>query len=278
MTLLNEDFQYSQSSLQDYQDCQRRFYLRHILHLRWPAVETEPLRAYEEHQLLGEQFHHVIHQSLVGVSDKEIEATLDDEKLELWWTNYKHFPPPALPKNRYPEFTLTAPLGDRRIIAKYDLIAVDVGQKAVIIDWKTAYRRTQRERLASRLQSMIYPYLLVKAGAFLNEGTPFEPEQIEMIYWFAEHPQDPEIFTYDTQKFEADERLLQQWVHEISSKTDETDFPLTEDERRCAFCAYRTLNDRDVEVGDFRDNPDEEGESVEFDGTFSLEHIGEIEF
>ncbi len=38
---LPSDFQFSQSSLQDYVDCPWRFYLRYIRQLAWPAIVAE---------------------------------------------------------------------------------------------------------------------------------------------------------------------------------------------------------------------------------------------
>jgi hypothetical protein len=35
-------FHFTQSSLQDYLDCPRRFQLRYVLDQPWPAVESEP--------------------------------------------------------------------------------------------------------------------------------------------------------------------------------------------------------------------------------------------
>ena len=42
MSLLPPGFQFSQRSLQDYVDCRRRFELRYLQNLAWPAVEAEP--------------------------------------------------------------------------------------------------------------------------------------------------------------------------------------------------------------------------------------------
>ncbi len=73
-----------------------------------------------------------------------------------------------------PKSNLSAPLGKHRLLAKYDLIAVQDG-KATIYDWKTYRKRPRNEWLAARTQTRVYRALLVQAGAHLNKGQPFDP-------------------------------------------------------------------------------------------------------
>ena len=61
-------FTFSQSSLQDYRDCERRFYLRYIEQLAWPAVDSEPVLENERRKAAGEIFHRLV-QVLVGDSE-----------------------------------------------------------------------------------------------------------------------------------------------------------------------------------------------------------------
>ena len=44
---MREDFRFSQGSLQDYVDCQRRFQLRYVVNQSWPDVQAEPLMELE---------------------------------------------------------------------------------------------------------------------------------------------------------------------------------------------------------------------------------------
>ena len=274
---LPTDFQFSQGSLQDYVDCPRRFQLRYLLRLAWPAVEAEPALENERHLQQGAAFHRLIHQHVLGILPARLSSTVTDADLRRWWHNYLEHGLKDLPATRYPEVVLSAPLGGYRLIAKYDLIAVDAGRRSVIVDWKTSRKRSRRRWLAERLQTKVYPYLLVRAGSHLNAGQPFEPEQVEMVYWFAEYPDDPARFTYDTAQYEADEAYLTSLIVEIAGVRDE-DFPLTTQERHCRYCPYRSLCQRGIRAGAYDEIEDELELGEGFDVSLDFEQIAEIEY
>jgi hypothetical protein len=46
-------FQFSQTSLQDFSDCQRRFQLRYLQEQDWPAPVAEPMAEMERADTLG---------------------------------------------------------------------------------------------------------------------------------------------------------------------------------------------------------------------------------
>lgn len=277
---LPDQFQFSQGSLQDYADCPRRFQLRYLLQLDWPAVEAEPALESERHVQLGAAFHRLVHQHLLGIDPQRLSRAIQDADLRRWWHNYLERGPQELPASRYPEVVLSAPLRGYRLVARYDLVAagkshpVDAGQRAAIVDWKTSRRRPKRQDLAGRLQTRVYPYLLVRAGDHLNGGRPFAPQQIEMIYWFADYPDDPARFVYDAAQYEADEAYLTSLVREIEGLEE---FPLTSQERHCKYCPYRSLCQRGVEAGMF-DQVEDELPLDELGVELDFEQIAEIEY
>ncbi len=201
---LPSDFHFSQGSLQDFVDCPRRFQLRYLDRIAWPAVQAEPILENERHLQQGELFHLMVQQHLVGVPVERLTAMAQgDADLAGWWQAYLDAAPAALPGQRFPEVTLSAPLGasgERRLVAKYDLVVLTPDGRAVIFDWKTSRHRPPRRWLAERLQTRVYPYLLLHAGVDLNGGRPLAPEQIEMVYWFAGFPDRPERFVYSADK------------------------------------------------------------------------------
>lgn len=292
---LPDNFQFSQSSLQDYVDCQRRFQLRYIQQRTWPAVEAEPAKDNELYMQRGSQFHHMAHQYWLGVEAEKISGQVEeDEILSRWWENFANHPGFETLGVRLPEINLSAPIAGFRIMAKYDLLLLQTlrvsenndkiqdgkedpkGFKATIYDWKTSQKQPKREWLIHRLQTRVYPYLLAKAGAPLNAGNSINPEQIEMVYWYADFPDQPARFPYSKKQLDEDEAYLSKLISEIQS-LGQGDAPLTEDERRCKFCVYRSLCNRGVEAGPLNEIDDlSEGEGFEVELDF--DDIAEIEY
>jgi CRISPR/Cas system-associated exonuclease Cas4 (RecB family) len=265
----------SQSSLQDYMDCAQRFKLRYLDRLSYPAVETEPTLENERHQQEGEYFHRLVQQHLIGIPAEQIARFANTPNLRRWWENFQSSPELRRLKDlpgRYPEANLSARLGRYRLLAKYDLIALR-DERVTIYDWKTYRKRPRNEWLAGRMQTRVYRALLVQAGAHLNGGRPFEPEQIEMVYWFADFPDDPARFAYTSLQFNRDWDSLLKLSQEIASATS---YPLTEDRQKCLFCSYRSYCERGIQAGDIEQAEAEMEAEELFDVNF--EQIGEIAF
>ncbi len=275
-----QDFTFSQTSLQDFVECPQRFYLRYILNLAWPAIKAAPPEAYEAHLRRGQDFHHLVHQRLLGLPDSRLtEIAARDSLLELWWDAFRTYRPADLPGQTFPEVVLTATVAGQRLLAKYDLLLVRSGERALIFDWKTNQRRPNRAKLEARLQTRVYRYLLAYAGAHFNGGQPWAPRQIEMIYWFPAFPNAPIRFPYHEAQYRRDQSYLTDLITHITH-LDEAEFRRTEDERRCRFCPYRSYCDRGSDAGTFTE-ADEELLSPEPDllpASFDFEQIAEVEF
>jgi CRISPR/Cas system-associated exonuclease Cas4 (RecB family) len=266
-------FTFSQSSLQDYAACARRFQLRYLERLSWPAVETEPTLENERRQQAGQHFHRMAQQALVGIPLDKVGQLGASLELEKWWQNfsadYAEFVRDA---RLYPELTLSAPLAGQRLTAKFDLVAVR-DDKALIYDWKTYHHRPRNEALSVRWQTRVYRWLLAEAGTHLNNRQPFAPENIEMVYWFAEFPDQPARFPYNAGQFERDRADLEKIIAEISARKD---FPKVDEARAdktCRFCTYRSYCARGDLAGDWRDAEFESEDLPEI----ILDQIAEIE-
>lgn len=263
-------FSFSQSSLQDYVDCPRRFQLRYIERLAWPAVETEPALENERHQQEGQFFHRLVQQHLIGLPAGKLAPLASTPDLQRWWQNYCTHDFQLDGYAKHTELVLSAPLEPHRLLAKYDLVAIQPGRKALIFDWKTYAKRPRDERMAARIQTRLYRALLVLAGAGINGGKPISPEQVEMIYWYADFPAEPARFPYDAAQFERDRSALAGLAGGIGNHRH---FPLTEDEKKCAFCPYRSYCNRGAQAGE---SPEVETELENAD--IDYEQIQEIAF
>jgi len=273
---ISPTFTFSQSSLQDYFDCPRRFQLRYLEQLAWPAVEAEPVLENERRQREGQLFHRLVQQHLLGLPVEKLTRLASTPDLARWWENYlRHDFHQAYGLDGYAQFielSLAAPIEGFRLLAKYDLVAIKPGETAYIFDWKTYHKRPRDEWMAARMQTRVYRALLAHAGAQLTGGTPIPPERIEMIYWFADFPSEPVRLPYNSVQLKRDWDALSAMVREASHHAV---FPKTDDEKKCAYCPYRSYCNRGEKAGSL-EVQDVETELAGIEINF--EQIGEIEF
>ena len=270
-----DTFQFSQASLQDYVDCPRRFQLRYVLMQPWPDLITGNPGEFEQQMQRGAELHHLAHQYALGIDAERLTATIRDESLARWWQTFLAHPPANLPQAiRRAEVRVAAPLAGFRLIAKYDLLAVEPAQRLVVVDWKTVRKPPNRTILAQRMQTYVYRYLAVEAGATFNGWRRPEPDQVEMMYWFAERGGTTERFAYDVEQHAAAHDHLSGLLVQIAAQSGAI-WPLTTNERHCRFCNYRSLCERDVKPGFLEDlDEDIEPATLELD----LEQVAEVEF
>lgn len=276
MSRLPEDFHFSQSALQDYVECNRRFELRYLDRLKWPAVEAEPHVQHERHLALGQQFHRLVQQLIVGVPEAALTRTIQDDQLKGWWESFLAHGQSWTRGRRYPEIELHTSLEGYMLLAKMDLLVIGDDSTLTIMDWKTGTRVPPRSALQQRLQTRIYPFVLVEAGHTIRKGQPVQPDEIRMVYWFTEAPQKPEIFTYSRAQYDADREYLGGLIRQIAAQDM---FPLTPDIHKCLFCRYRSLCRRGVEAGDF--TQDDQVSDFDADSWMlntDFDQIAEVEF
>lgn len=273
---LSDDFAFTQGSLGDYADCARRFELRFIKRVRYPALQVQDALGFETRTRQGARFHKMVQQHLLGVPAEALAASLaDDEELARWWANYLARGLTDLPAQRLSEITLQTHLAGRRLVAKYDLLALAPGGAAVIVDWKTGARVPSQSSLRGRMQTIVYRYVLAQAGAHLYAGELIAPERIRMDYVYVAAGGERVSFAYSAAQMRDDETLLAEMIAAIDRADD---FPLTDELRRCRFCSYRSLCDRGgagrLEEFDFDEYDDGDDEDIALD----FDQIAEMEF
>jgi CRISPR/Cas system-associated exonuclease Cas4 (RecB family) len=298
---LPEKFQFSQGSLQAFVDCRRLFQLRYLDRVTWPAFEVEPSLETERYLELGTDFHQLIQQYYVGIDPRRLkQMAMRDSVLFHWWTNFINHKPDTHGYKSEVEISLSIPIDRFRLTAKFDLLIYTTfspqdssdarpntsrqgtiqDNAATIVDWKTTRKMPKRKWLADRLQTRVYPFVLAKAGEFLQGHKPFTPDQIQMIYWFSNFPETPVIFQYSQSKFDEDESYLAALINEIKLLGGK-EAPKTDNLTRCRYCVYRSLCDRGEKAGLLKDL---QAEIVDQNGIvstqwdFDIDQIAEIEF
>ena len=255
---IDPDFTFSANSLQDYQDCPRRFELKYLLHQSWPALESEPVLEFEHRIQLGSQFHQLVFRYLNQVPQELLLDSIEDADLSDWFRNFLAFYQNLDLVQAYPEFPVRIPLNNSQVLAVFDLIALLKEGTLEIFDWKTARHIPRKETLANRIQTILYPYAALEAaGAFLP-GKEISPEKIRMTYLYTAHTKENVVsFDYSQKQHEENRKFLENLIAEIQSKESGT-FELTGDERKCKYCVYRSLCERGEIAGNLNDLEDEE--------------------
>jgi hypothetical protein len=273
---------FNQTNLQDFSDCRKRFYLKHVQELAWPAAEAEPILENEKWMRQGSAFHHMVHQFLVGVPENLLsrQATLDP--LRSWWDNFlnHHKALPGLQDTNahlLPEYSLSAHIGKFSLLAKFDLLVISPDASIRIYDWKTAHQRPKRATLERRMQTIVYPLVVSLCEQELLNSSTNGSLQISMNYWFTDFPDQPEVFIFDQALLARIYQELETLLSTISRliPMGEQAFLLTDHLEKCIFCIYRSLCERGSHGGAFLDS-DQDGEAVEV--LFDFEQIGEIEY
>ena len=273
--LIEPGYLFSQHSLNTYLRCPRRFLLKYVERQPWPMPEDRDPRAYQEHLRRGRVFHHWLMREHVGIDMDPIVDACEDPQLQMWWQAARSFDRGALPSGlREAELPVVVPIGAYRLYARYDYLALDPGGDAVVVDWKTLEMRPSLRVLRQRVQTRVYLYVLVAAGHVLTGGIPIDADQVRMLYWFANYPEESATVPYSAQAFRRDARDLAQLVEEIARQPAEA-FVGCQNTRLCARCNYRSLCHRE-ESHLTKEGEDWLDEDIDFD--LELEEATELEY
>ena len=277
MAELHPEFYFTQTRLQDFLDCKRRFQLRYLFEQPWPAHIAEPPQAFEEHLKQGRLFHRLVHQYFLGMPIDSLARFASAPPLDRWWQNLLTHGVEGIPSGSLPEVTVVTTLEGFRMLGKFDLIAPDRSGELLIIDWKTSKYIPALNELRSKMQSRLYPFILARE-AFRQGGiSEIAPDQISMRYWYTEQPELRMQFRYSQDQYEADEEFLGDLVQEIASMQDD-EFRLTEDVETCRFCVYRSLCDRGAAAGTIDALEEDFDDLQEWLLDADLNQVQEIEF
>jgi len=268
----------SQSNLQDFNECPRRFQLKVVDNISWPAVYLEPLSQLEQATEIGNNFHQLCHQFFTGIDQESLSHTISNPALKLLWESFYSFASNLQIENRYSEIILSTPFLGHQLIAKYDLLIKKNDGSFVIYDWKTSTHKPARTLLGKRYQTFLYPFIFTEAGTSIFNVDQVSPNSISMNYWYPTSSDPEELFPYSDSLYSENTDELTGLISKIDSyiKSEKT-FPLTDDLTLCSKCIYRSLCERGIQAGNFDLYTEIDQEDLS-GFHFDLENIGGIEF
>jgi len=257
MNVLTENFVFSQSSLQTFAYCRRRFYLRFIDHLVWPAQISSSQHQVDKQS--GTRFHQLVHQYFLGFDKDSLLklASMDsDPRLQQWLSVFFQSGFSNLEGDLFPESSFTIRLDNHILTAKVDLLQIDKIDTIKIYDWKTSKKLPSAEMLVRQFQSMVYPVVIAERLHRIDNP------DITMVYWEANFPDHPVEIRFRKEDILQTKTDLKSKMDEICSlKSNE--FYMTEDLRKCAWCEYRSYCDRGISAA--KDSLAEEFDQLDYE-------------
>jgi hypothetical protein len=268
---------FNQSNLQNFKECPRRFQLKHLKEISWPAATSMPLSEFERVIHLGNQFHHLAHQYFVGIKPELIHASIQDADLVEMWNNFYGFAKSLSGFDLFSEQTLHTLINGNTIIAKFDLI-VKKADQYIIFDWKTSQHIPPLSYLSDRVQTLLYPYIFYISGSELFGDAQIEPSQILFNYFYPLSSDPVVSFPYSEKIHKEFTSTLVDFIDKITSlHNSDNNFPLTTDQSKCNLCQFRSICNRGIDAADLNSIDLYDWEDLS-DIQFDIDNIKELEF
>ena len=231
----NEMRTITQTQIGAYERCKRCYFLKYVRELAWPVERNS-----RQEMRRGADFHLLVRQMIMGFPHETLLLPAGDEKIVKWVGNFQENMPLKGFERVFAEKEVTSLYSDVLWLGKFDALAIE-DDRIVIFDWKTTDHRADPAEYRESPQTRLYRFLaktcaprLIGAGL---HGIP--AENIEMVYWFPEHPGDPIRLPYSESAYQEDMTWLRLKAREMSSEA-EADYPCRENLRACRFCDYET--------------------------------------
>jgi hypothetical protein len=222
--------------------CQRRFQLRYLKRLPWPASPADERT--ETALLRGQQFHQLLERHFLGLP---IEESLIDPHLRRWWSLFQSSRLPMPPGRLLPELSLTVPVGRHLLTGRFDLLVVaeeNGAPLAHVFDWKTS-RPRDAAALQQEWQTRLYLAMLAEGGgAVWGHNNRPTPDHLALTYWYVGEPAAPRTIHYSQAQHTQNWAEIQALVAQIEAQLALGHWPLTEDWSSCRECAYQVFCDR----------------------------------
>jgi hypothetical protein len=243
-----------QTALATFEVCPRRFQLRYLEHLPWPASPLDRQQSLAVER--GRRFHRLLERHFLGLPvDKE---AIDDDVVRDWWQRFTNSNLGIPDGKRWPEHRLTIPAGDTFLNGRFDLLVLgeeDGKPFARIFDWKTSHPQSAAD-LQSTWQTRLYLALVAESGrALFPEGPSLTPDRISLTYWYPREAEQPRVLSYSEAEHQKNWFAIQELVATIQGLAAATGaldskeaWPLTADWNHCRTCPYQAYCGR-LEAG-----------------------------
>lgn len=252
---------HSATALHDFKQCARRYELKYRQRQPWPAPQAEPLFSYDLQQQRGQLFHRLVERYYLGMKPTLLTESIEDDLVHKWWLTFLEQTP--VPQNSLTQVSaetrLSAEIQGCRFDVLYDLLQIDhERRKLTIFDWKTTPKPPQPSHWHNTVQTQLY---LLVAGHLCQQflGEEAILEDVSMVYWFPEHPHESVTIRYNTDLHDQYHGAIMDTVSTLEDMQNHqsSPWPLTENERMCNYCVYRSLCERGILGGALETLPDE---------------------
>lgn len=232
-----DDLYFSQSALIAYQTCPLKFRRRYLDGLFWPADwggDKEQRTGIEQ----GQTFH-LLAQRYYSRGELPPKDLLP-EPLAQWLDELAVFRPYIEGAVFLPEHELRLNENGVKLVAKYDLLCIVPSGRVIIYDWKTNAGRPLTNYWRNHLQTIVYRYVLMKAGGAYAQWGAWRSEDLTMIYWNPRFPREVEPLVYTQKQFAKDEQFLRKLIQEIKQLPYDR-FLAAGDQKKCHYCEYSPI-------------------------------------
>ena len=225
----------TQTQISAFERCRRFYYLKNIRKLVWPVEipENQSVRH-------GEYFHLLVRQFILGFPLETLIIPESNEDVKRWLDVYLTHQPLGKPQQVFAEKEVSAAFADVLWTGKFDALTIN-DDRLTIYDWKTGTAKPDPAHYNTAPQTRLYRFLAKTCSARLigssQHGIP--AENIEMVYWFPEHPEKTICLSYSEEAYQQDMTWLRTLAAEMNLQNQE-DYPKTSKNRQCEYCAYRT--------------------------------------
>lgn len=233
-----DEMYFSQSALGTFDTCQLKFRRRYLDGLFWPPnwggdpEQREAIR-------LGQSFH-ILAQRYFARGEVPASAGQLSDPLDRWFEHLAGFRPFQGQGRFLPEHELRLNENGIKLVAKFDLLYLAPTGRCVIYDWKTTPGHAYAQYHRNSWQTLLYRYVMSKAGGVYAPRGMWRPEEITMIYWNPRYPHEAEPLVYSAKLLRADEEKIGAQLQRIKALAYEH-FAPTSHPGNCSRCEYSPI-------------------------------------